>query len=125
MLSGLNGASKSLDPGAENGERYLMNTNSKTSVRGEGQRAMTSSRKTALAAGILYLLTFVSMPIGFLYRAVLSDPNYLVGPGTDTAVTIGAILEIIVAPAGIGTAAPLCTVLNARDAGGARGFVGS
>jgi len=35
----------------------------------------TASRKTALVAGILYLLTFVSMPIGFLYSAVLNDPN--------------------------------------------------
>ena len=34
-----------------------------------------SARKTALAGGILYLLTFVSMPIGFLYMSVLNDPN--------------------------------------------------
>ena len=64
----------------------------------------TLARKTALAAGILYLLTFVSIPIGFLYSAVLNDPNYIVGSGQDTAVIIGGILEIIVALAGIGTA---------------------
>ena len=102
-----------------------MNTTSKVSVRGEGQLAMTSSRKTAFAAGILYLLTFVSIPIGFLYRAVLSDPNYLVGPGTDTAVTIGGILEIIVALAGIGTAVALYPVLKRQNEGAALGLVGS
>src|SRR5687767_7604022 len=31
-----------------------------------------SVRKIALAGGILYLLTFVSMPIGFLYMSVLN-----------------------------------------------------
>jgi hypothetical protein len=55
-----------------------MNSNIKTSVGAESQHAMTSSRKTALAAGVLYLLTFVSMPIGFLYSAILNDPNYIV-----------------------------------------------
>ena len=68
-------------------EGKLANTNRQATT-------MDSSRKTALAAGILYLLTFVSIPIGFLYMSVLNDPNYIVGSGTDTAVTIGGILEI-------------------------------
>ncbi len=78
-----------------------------TLVNGEGRIAMTSSRKTAIAAGVLYLLTFVSIPIGFLYGPVLNDPNYIVGSGPDTAVIFGGILEIIVALAGIGTAVAL------------------
>jgi hypothetical protein len=86
---------------------------------------MTSSRKTALAAGILYLLTFVSMPIGFLYSAILNDPNYIVGSGTDTAVVIGGILEIIVALAGIGTAVVLYPVLKRQNEAVALGFVGT
>ena len=86
---------------------------------------MASSRKISLAAGILYLLTFVSMPIGFLYSAVLKDPNYIVGPGTDTAVIIGGILEIIVALAGIGTAAVLFSMLKYQNEGVALGFVGT
>jgi hypothetical protein len=65
-----------------------------------------ASRKISLAGGILYLLTFVSMPIGFLYSAILKDPNYIVGPGPDTPVIIGGILEIIVALAGIGRMTP-------------------
>ena len=85
----------------------------------------TSSRKTALAAGILYLLTFVSMPIGFLYSAILNDPNYIVGSGPDTPVIIGGILEIIVAPAGIGTAVALYPVLKRQNEGVALGFIGT
>ena len=86
---------------------------------------MDSSRKSSLAGGVLYLLTFVSMPIGFLYSAVLNDPNYIVGAGTDTAVIIGAILEIIVALAGIGTAAALYPVLKRQNEGLALGFIGT
>ena len=81
----------------------------------QGAATIDSSRKTALAAGILYLLTFVSMPIGFLYSAILSDPNYIVGSGPDTAVIIGGILEIIVALACIGTAAALYPVLKKQN----------
>jgi hypothetical protein len=44
---------------------------------------MTSSRKTALVAGVLYLLTFVSIPTLTLYAPV-HDPNYVVGFGPDT-----------------------------------------
>ena len=84
-----------------------------------------SSRRISLAAGVLYLLTFVSMPIGFLYSSVLKDPNYIVGSGPDTAVIIGGILEIIVALAGIGTAVALYPVLKRQNEGVALGFIGS
>ncbi len=102
-----------------------MNSNSKTSVSGEGKPAMTASRKASLAGGILYLFTFVSIPIGFLYMSVLNDPNYIVGSGTDTAVVIGGILEIIVALAGIGTAVALYPVVKKQNEGVALGFIGS
>jgi hypothetical protein len=84
-----------------------------------------SARKTALAAGILYLLTFVSMPIGFLYSSILKDPNYIARSGSNTAVVIGGILEIIVALAGIGTAVVLYPVLKKQNEAMALGFVGS
>ncbi len=83
------------------------------------------SRRISLAAGILYLLTFVSMPIGFLYRAVLTDPNYIIGPGPDTGVVIGGILELIVALAGIGTAVVLYPVVKRENEAMALGLVGS
>src|SRR5437588_3724046 len=85
---------------------------------------MDSLRKTALVAGVLYLLTFVSMPTLFLYVPV-HDPRYIVGPGPDTGVIIGGILEMIVALAGIGTAVALYPVLKRQNEGVALGFVGS
>jgi len=85
---------------------------------------MDSLRKTALAAGVLYLVTFVSIPTLALYGPV-HDPNYIVGPGPDTSVLLGGILEIIVAFAGIGTAVALYPVVKRQNEGIAMGFVGS
>ena len=41
---------------------------------------MDSLRKTALIAGLFYLMSFVSIPTLKLYGPVLNDPNYIVGP---------------------------------------------
>jgi hypothetical protein len=86
---------------------------------------MDSLRKTALVAGLLYVITFVSIPTLVLYGPVLSDPNYIVGPGPDTPVIIGAILEVIVALAGVGTAVVLYPVVKRQNEAAALGFVGS
>jgi len=83
-----------------------------------------STRNNSLAAGLLYLLTFISIPTLALYGPV-HEPNYMVGPGPDTAVIVGCILEIIVALAGIGTAVALYPVLKKQNEGVALGFVGS
>ncbi len=85
---------------------------------------MTTSRKISLAGGLFYLLTFVSIPQFVLYAAV-RNPNYLVGPGPDTGVIIGGILEIIVALAGIGTAVALFPAVKRQNESAALGFVGS
>lgn len=85
---------------------------------------MSSLRKTSLAAGVLYLLTFVSIPTLALYNSV-RDPNYILGSGPDTAVIIGTILEIIVALTGIGTAVALYPVLKKQNEGVALGLVSS
>jgi hypothetical protein len=85
---------------------------------------MTPLRKTALVAGLLYLLTFVSIPTLALYGSV-HDPNYILGPGPDTAVLVGGVLEVIVALAGIGTAVVLYPVLKRQNEGAALGLVGS
>jgi len=85
---------------------------------------MTSLRKTALVAGALYLLTFVSIPTLTLYGPV-HDANYIVGPGPDTPVIFGGILELIVALACIGTAVALYPVVKRQNEGVALGFVGA
>jgi hypothetical protein len=57
---------------------------------------MTSLRKTALAGGILYLLTFLgSIPAAILVGPALNDPSYVLGAGADQQVGLGAILELV------------------------------
>src|ERR671936_2558312 len=85
---------------------------------------MSPHRRIALVAGALYLLTFVSIPTLALYGSV-HDPKYIVGPGPDTGVVVGAILEMIVALACIGTAVALFPVVKRQNEGVALGFVGS
>jgi len=81
-----------------------------------------SPRKIAIAAGALYLLTFISIPTLALYGPV-HEPNYIAGPGPDTAVIIGGVLEIIVALAGIGTAVVLFPLLKKQNESFALGLV--
>ena len=46
---------------------------------------MTSSRKTALVVGVLFILTFItSIGAAFAYGPVLTDPHYITGAGADT-----------------------------------------
>jgi hypothetical protein len=110
-----------------------MNTNRKTTNSAKGPpsnpdrhhaKTMTSSRKISLVAGVFYLLTFVSIPTLALYGQVRA-PNYIVGSGPDTSVMLGAVLEIIVALAGIGTAVALYSVIKKQNEGVALGFVGA
>jgi hypothetical protein len=84
----------------------------------------TSLRKTALIAGLLYLLTFVSIPTLALYGSV-HDPNYIIGPGSNSPVLVGGVLEVIVALAGIGTAVVLYPVVKRQNEPAALGLVGS
>ena len=85
---------------------------------------MTSARRTALVAGILYLITFASaIPAVFLLDPVLNDPNYIVSAGADTQVTLGAFLDLVNALACIGTAVALFSVVKRQHEGFALGFV--
>jgi hypothetical protein len=86
--------------------------------------SVASTRKIAMAAGVLYLLTFVSIPTLALYGNVKGE-NYIIGSGPDTSVIVGGILEIIVALAGIGTAVVLFSVLKKQNEGLALGLVAS
>jgi hypothetical protein len=85
---------------------------------------MDSMRKTALVAGVLYLITFISsIPAVFLLEPVLSNPNYIVGAGADTQVIGGAFLDLVNAIAAIGTAVALFSVVRRQNEGFALGFV--
>lgn len=104
-----------------------MNTNSNTAIVTDKSRTrvpMSTLRKTSLVAGVLYLLTFVSIPTIALYSSI-HNPNYIIGQGPDNAVIFGGILEIIVALAGIGTAITLYPLLKKQNEGMALGLVAS
>jgi hypothetical protein len=87
---------------------------------------MDPMRKTALVAGVLYLVTFVgSIPALPLYHNILHNPHYLLGGANDTGVLWGAVGEVICALAGIGTAVALYPVAKRRSQTAALGFVTS
>jgi len=93
-------------------------------MKADKTRATISSphRTISLTAGILYLITFVSIPTLSIYGAVKSA-NYVLGAGPDTAAIIGGISEIIVALAGIGTAVALFPLLKKQSESLALGLV--
>ena len=84
---------------------------------------MTSLRKTALVAGIFYLITFISVPTLALYGPVKNHRDWILSSGTHTGVLVGCLLEVIVALAGIGTAVTLYPVVKRQNEGVALGFV--
>lgn len=86
--------------------------------------AISPLRKTSLTTGLLYVLTFISIPTLTLYGPV-HEPNYITGPANNTAVIIGGLLEITVALAGIATAIVLYPVLKKQNQSLALGLVAS
>ncbi len=80
-------------------------------------------RRTSLAAGILYLLTFVSIPTLALFQPVRERADFILGGGSDTGVLWGAFSEVVVALAGVGTAVVLYPVAKRVSETAAIGFV--
>ena len=98
---------------------------SQTRSASMGRAPTNSARKYAFAAGVFYLLTFAfSIPAFFLYEPVLTDPGYVVGSGgADTRIILGAILEMLCAVAGIGTAVAVYPVIRRQSEAASLGFV--
>jgi hypothetical protein len=88
--------------------------------------SMSSMRKTALVAGVLYLLTFLSsIPAVFLQSAVLDDPTFIISAISTEQVRLGALFDIVNSLTAIGTAVALYAVIRRQDQGFAIGFVSS
>ncbi|QIM22061.1 DUF4386 domain-containing protein [Phycicoccus sp. HDW14] len=83
---------------------------------------MSTTRRTALVAGLFYLLTFVSIPTLVLYEPARAT-DFVLGAGGTTGVLWGAFLEVLVGLAGIGTAIALYPVVRRQQEGLALGFV--
>ncbi len=86
----------------------------------------TAKRRTAFLGGALYVLTFASsIPAVLLLDPILSDPNYVTGPGADTQIVFASLLDIVNALALIGTAVVLFPVIKRQSEVLALGFVTS
>jgi hypothetical protein len=85
------------------------------------------TRNHARASGIFYLLTFASSIAAVVYflKPVLDDPNYVIGPGQDTRVVIGCLLDVVNALTCIGTAVAVYPVVKRQNQSMALGFVTS
>jgi hypothetical protein len=85
---------------------------------------VTSFRKTALAGGLLYLITFIgSIPAALLVGPAISGPNYVLGTGPDQQVAFGLVLELVNALACFGCAVALFSVVRREHEGLAVGYL--
>jgi hypothetical protein len=85
---------------------------------------MTTSRKTALVVGVLFILTFITSIAGELsYGSVLSDPHYITSAGADTGVLVGAFFEMFLIITNIGCAVVLFPLLKRQNEALALGYV--
>lgn len=85
---------------------------------------MRSTRKTAAVAGAFFLVTEIAAIGGLvLYRPVLKGADYVVGSGADTRVFLGALFEIVLAMAVVGTGVTLFPVIKRQNEGAALGYV--
>jgi len=86
---------------------------------------MTSTRRTAIVAGVFFLITEVTAIAGvLLYGSVLGSPDFIVSPTVDdTGVRAGAFLEVLLAIAVVGTAVTLYPIIKRQNEGMALGHV--
>jgi hypothetical protein len=87
-----------------------------------------STRKIAFVVGVLMVITFItSIPAFFvLYHPLLTAPaRYILGTGADTQVFLGALLEVMLAVAGIGTAVVLYPIAKRQNHAVALAYVTS
>jgi len=82
-------------------------------------------QKRARVFGVLYLITFVtSIPAALLYRPVLDDPvGYIAGAGHDKRILFGALLELLLIIANIGTAVVIVPIVRRQNEELAIGYV--
>jgi Domain of unknown function (DUF4386) len=86
---------------------------------------MTLDQKRARWFGVLFLLTFAtSIPALLLYETVLRHPvSYIAGAGHDKQVLFGALLELLLIIANIGTAVVIYPILRRQSEELALGYV--
>lgn len=82
------------------------------------------TRRTAIALGVLFLLTFVTAIAGALFYApIVDDPRWVLGTGSDTGIRIGALMELILIVTNFGTALVIYPLLRRHNEMLALGYV--
>jgi hypothetical protein len=86
---------------------------------------MKSDQRNARIFGLLFLLTFItSIPALALYQPVLDDPaGYIGGGGKDSQIYLGALLELLLIIANVGTAVVVFPILKRQNEILALGYV--
>ncbi|MFG2820473.1 DUF4386 domain-containing protein [Kitasatospora sp. NPDC048365] len=85
---------------------------------------MTATRRRAAAVGACYLVTHVtSIAALALYTPVLNDAGWVTGPGPDTRILLGALFEVVLALAVVGTAVLLLPAVRRHGESAAAGYV--
>jgi Domain of unknown function (DUF4386) len=83
-------------------------------------------QKIARVTGVLFVITFIVSipPVLFLYGPLLDDPRYILGGGAaDNGLSLGALLELILIVANIGSAVVLYPIARRVNEVLALGFV--
>jgi hypothetical protein len=71
-----------------------------------------AEQRTARIMGAWFLGTFIAIPGFFFYDPILNHADYVVGSGDDILVAVGALLEILLAIAGIATAVVIFLIVK-------------
>lgn len=87
--------------------------------------APASPQRLARLTGLLFLITYATSipPVLSFYVPALSDPAYVLGGGADLGLSWGALLELLLIVANIGTAIVIFPVLKRLNEVLALGFV--
>ena len=86
---------------------------------------MSLDQKRARIFGVFFLITYVtSIPALLLYEPVLRDPvGYIAGAGHDNRILFGALLELLLIVANIGTAVVIFPIVKRQSEELALGYV--
>jgi hypothetical protein len=78
---------------------------------------METDQRNARIFGVLFLITFItSIPALALYQPVLDNPAaYIAGGGEDNQIYLGALLELLLIIANVGTAVVVYPILRRQD----------
>ena len=95
---------------------------------GRRERTVTTTdnpQTLARITGVLFLITFVtSIVASVLFQPVLDDPGgYIAGAGADTRIYLGALLELLLIVANVGTAVALFPILKRQSEGLTVGYL--